>query len=474
MTSSNRILLVVVMLVAVVFIATGAVGVYFILTQLDVGNGASDGEAPVDVALREATAAQLARKEAVATAMANLPPESQFPTGWTFTEAANLWADDDHHVISLIEPGWDPREQRFQSEQLALAARYLAGKPQLSDMERSLDPRTHSPAEIATAFAELLLTSKELTQLENAMRHRLYFREYNLNEDYYDNNANSDEGHEFVIGLIAHRAYCKVLRKDIDGALATCQALDAFASQITADPYVETQDTARTTEYKVASVIWLILDMGPLADSQRTLIADLFARRSDTTGLKVAIETDACLSMMRSGIGEIFATNPISRFAFGALTDMDLDNMPAFGERVVKLLASPPYEVREETAKLSEEANDDESFGTYEVDDYLGAYFALSRSAFASNVFPVALALKQFRAERGAYPERIDELVPAHIDEIPLDPMTGKPILYLRLGNGFHLMSQVDPEALPRNDEYYTWYEFDDDSERNILWSAAN
>jgi hypothetical protein len=53
----------------------------------------------------------------------------------------------------------------------------------------------------------------------------------------------------------------------------------------------------------------------------------------------------------------------------------------------------------------------------------------------------LAAALAQFRAENGAYPEKLEELVPGMLQSLPNDPNSSMPLLYKRDGGGFLLYS---------------------------------
>lgn len=53
----------------------------------------------------------------------------------------------------------------------------------------------------------------------------------------------------------------------------------------------------------------------------------------------------------------------------------------------------------------------------------------------------LGLALKLYRARHGAYPETLEELTPAFLKEEPVDPFTGKPLIYRQSGQGFILYS---------------------------------
>ena len=47
----------------------------------------------------------------------------------------------------------------------------------------------------------------------------------------------------------------------------------------------------------------------------------------------------------------------------------------------------------------------------------------------------LALAVRMYRSKSGNYPSRLDELVPSIIDELPLDPFSGKSYVYRREGD---------------------------------------
>jgi hypothetical protein len=45
------------------------------------------------------------------------------------------------------------------------------------------------------------------------------------------------------------------------------------------------------------------------------------------------------------------------------------------------------------------------------------------------------IALERFRRARGRWPERLSELVPAYLRELPVDPFDGRPLRYRRLAD---------------------------------------
>jgi hypothetical protein len=56
-----------------------------------------------------------------------------------------------------------------------------------------------------------------------------------------------------------------------------------------------------------------------------------------------------------------------------------------------------------------------------------------------------ALAAERFRRDRGRWPIRLDDLVPAYLDKVPLDPYDGQPLRYRSVADGV-LIYSVGPD----------------------------
>lgn len=60
----------------------------------------------------------------------------------------------------------------------------------------------------------------------------------------------------------------------------------------------------------------------------------------------------------------------------------------------------------------------------------------------------VAVALRRYRLDRGAYPDDLSALAPAYLESLPIDPYTGVPPVYARQGAGFTLRAKsLRPET---------------------------
>jgi hypothetical protein len=69
----------------------------------------------------------------------------------------------------------------------------------------------------------------------------------------------------------------------------------------------------------------------------------------------------------------------------------------------------------------------------------------------------VAVALRRYRLDRGAYPDELAALVPAYLAELPVNPFTAKPPVYARQSTGFTLTaprSEIHTRAVPPTPEW--------------------
>ena len=55
----------------------------------------------------------------------------------------------------------------------------------------------------------------------------------------------------------------------------------------------------------------------------------------------------------------------------------------------------------------------------------------------------VAVALRRFKLDGGTYPDDLSVLAPRYLADIPIDPYTGRPPVYMRQDDGFTLRTTV-------------------------------
>ncbi|MCG3179589.1 MAG: hypothetical protein BIFFINMI_01927 [Phycisphaerae bacterium] len=64
-----------------------------------------------------------------------------------------------------------------------------------------------------------------------------------------------------------------------------------------------------------------------------------------------------------------------------------------------------------------------------------------ARQVMSRELTVLTLALAAYRAEHGVHPEKLDELAPGYLKEIPLDVFTDQPLVYNRTADGYLLYS---------------------------------
>ena len=83
----------------------------------------------------------------------------------------------------------------------------------------------------------------------------------------------------------------------------------------------------------------------------------------------------------------------------------------------------------------------------------------------------VGLGLKLFKQKNGAYPDTLDKLAPEFLENIPVDPFTGKALMYRKAAAGFILYSlgpnQQDDNGMPPTPKW------DDKVPYDIVWKCA-
>jgi hypothetical protein len=109
------------------------------------------------------------------------------------------------------------------------------------------------------------------------------------------------------------------------------------------------------------------------------------------------------------------------------------------GEQVLDLLAGPrPHPVMPDLVGVERWALIDRL--AYKFIDSIN-YQAVFADDFLSELgaAELAVALRRFKLDRGAYPDDPAALVPGYLPSLPIDPYTGRPPAYVRQGDGFTL-----------------------------------
>jgi len=122
-----------------------------------------------------------------------------------------------------------------------------------------------------------------------------------------------------------------------------------------------------------------------------------------------------------------------------------------FYDRVEELAHMPPWD----TVAVTRDTDEIEFSRQYVKDWNILAWMLLPalyrpqvayvRGISSYHALRINVALRLYRAERGGYPDALASLVPQYLDELPVDPFSGKAFHYRREGDGWLLYS-VGPD----------------------------
>ncbi|MFA7333296.1 MAG: hypothetical protein WC130_03285 [Kiritimatiellia bacterium] len=210
------------------------------------------------------------------------------------------------------------------------------------------------------------------------------------------------------------------------------------------------------------------------ADQARTIIAEL-AHHTDTTPWIRAMDFDRM--MMGTLYFQIIQYGSFTNCNTRVFTEMNIRRRlyRAFGFPMLGLLKRDcsvylklmsqiqdhykvPYWEAAETIRNHPLDQQIPRFCTWTRSTLTGSEYGLvackATHDAAIAVARVGLGLKLFKQKNGAYPETLDNLAPEFIDAIPLDPFTGKALIYRKAEAGFILYSlgpnQRDDNGTPR------------------------
>lgn len=174
---------------------------------------------------------------------------------------------------------------------------------------------------------------------------------------------------------------------------------------------------------------------------RKTLVIDGLAM---TQGLAFMLTSDDRL------FAGIFLETSIYRVFFASY---DIEN----DRKKTEILAKPAgtYEELFNNLKQSQEIMRDRGglltrIAGPSYDNYFSRIMSCeARRALADTAF----AVEAYKAAGGKYPDKLEELVPAYIDRIPLDPFTGKPVMMRHVQGGMELYSAgknsfIKPESV--------------------------
>ena len=273
-------------------------------------------------------------------------------------------------------------------------------------------------------------------------------------------------------------------------ALDWCQVALRMSEHAAQEPTIIGQLVAVTMQSIIFNVMRGLLSNVDIAPATATDIDHSLTRFDLHTSYRQALKTEVAYSCWAF---ETLRTSPdmvqallaheahtVSPLYFTCLArpihKLDQLRLLNYWEHQVTLLSQPYRTVHERLREL------------YDALEKEPAYLVLTRRFFPQfsratqkrdvgvaniGLCRVALALKAYKYERGAYPDSLDRLEQTLDWQLPEDPFSGKDFVYRRHGEGFKLYSigqdLEDDGGLPERDEEGKWRD-----DADIVWECSS
>lgn len=107
---------------------------------------------------------------------------------------------------------------------------------------------------------------------------------------------------------------------------------------------------------------------------------------------------------------------------------------------------------------------------TITIEDFVKTREKLELADSHARLARIAQALWAYREDRGAFPEELKALQPAYLEELPIDPFSGRRFIYRRTGEGFALYSVGENQR----DDGGVHYEINssENPKRDLIWTG--
>jgi|GEM_PF-4522299 len=270
---------------------------------------------------------------------------------------------------------------------------------------------------------------------------------------------NVDRANSFCTWFL-YEAQVRAEEGDFPAALASCECAIQCGRSLGDEPFLISQLNRLRISASTALALERILGMGEpavhdLAELQRMFEEELADKQMliGARGERAMVEElmlgldkgDINLSQVRRMTGQGgSATFEVADFNYWLLSgDPNLNRawLLRLSNRLVEIAELPIEEQLPASEALAEETEQAPRF----VKDVSISHRRRSRS-LARNITVIrcgiaACALERYRQERGDWPERLEVLVPDYLANVPLDPMSGRPLAYVRTGDGVLIYS---------------------------------
>ncbi len=383
--------------------------------------------AEIKAALAEAARDHAARETAVKEARRAVPQDAAIPPEWRFAKVLDALGGKAESVTAQLAGNYVANSDDIPDKTMDGLRDLLeddARKPG-SPFYFPIDPARQSKTEILTNLHTFLTGSKALREVESGL-------ELGLCQGVA--NAYADPDLSNIVNLcilFAGRAVCEAQAGDQVQAVKTCLTGYRLARLLGEWPHFHSYMNRYYADRQIDFALCRVADAGPVNEQDQARPLETLDGRKPTEGLARALRLYAAHLEVGLECGERGYPNSFEYgFAFTGRGSMER------ARRLGGLLDRPPYTVTQEIAQIGDHA----LVGVWVnrlSDNGILSYKMHAREALMGDIARIVFALKAHAQKQGAYPASLHELSPLPVTEIPIDPLTGSPVLYQGGGNSF-------------------------------------
>ncbi len=385
--------------------------------------------AEIKAALEEAANDQAARDTALKEARKAVSKDAAIPPEWDFTKVLEALDGKSGNVPAQLASNYIANCDDIPDTAMDCLRGLLEDdtrKPS-NPFYFPLDPAKQSKTEILTNLRTFLTGLKPLRDVEVGL-------ELGLCQGAVD--AYADPDYSNIVNLcilFAGRAACEAQAGDHIQAMKTCLAGYRLALLLGEWPHFHGYMNLYYADRQIDFALCRAIDAGPLNEQDQARLLETLDGRKSTKGLAKALRLHAAhlevgLECTERGYPKTFEYG----FAFTGRGSMER------AKRLCALFNRPPYAVTQEIGQIG----DHRAVGVWAnrlCDNGILSYKMHGREALMGDIARIVFALKAHAHKQGAYPASLQELSPLPLTEIPIDPLTGSPIVYQGGGNGFSI-----------------------------------
>jgi hypothetical protein len=249
--------------------------------------------------------------------------------------------------------------------------------------------------------------------------------------------------------LLAVEARLHIERGEVDAALECIRTAYAAGESLENEPFLVSQLVRTSIEVQAIGEVEWVLSRAQFDGAQLSRLEKILSRGITAEQMQKALTAEG-------GVGMSVFRMPVERAQgmynmpptvvrlqrASGLSDLDQLAYLDILKEMHALATQPPQERRFADNALDEKVRSLPRYclATRTMVPALGAAFnAIDTLTTHRRLAQAGIAVERYRLANGTLPSTLEELVPAYLDDVPIDPFTDKPIQYRHLDTGYLL-----------------------------------